>query len=60
MSGDKATSLSMQKGKKKYAKIGEDINKSRNVTETTVKFNAFGINVSFLQDVLENLEKSLN
>lgn len=58
MSGDIATSLSMQKGKKKYAKIGEDINKSRN--ETTVKFNAFGINDSFLQDVLENFEKSLN
>lgn len=50
----------MQMGKKKYAKIGEDINKSRKVTETTVKFNAFGINDSFLQDVLENFEKSLN
>lgn len=35
-------------------------NKSRKVTETTVKLNAFGINDSFLQDVLENFEKSLN
>lgn len=55
MSGDIATSLSMQKGKKNMQR-----NKSRKVTETTVKLNAFGINDSFLQNVLENFEKSLN
>lgn len=57
MSGDihVATILSMQKGKKNMQR-----NKSRKVTETTVKLNAFGINDSSLQDVLENFEKSLN
>lgn len=35
-------------GKKKYVKIGEDINKFCKVIEIIVKFNVFGINDLFL------------